>query len=555
MHNLNNPEHTVTNCVNITTHTDELTVQHWAHCTRSVVESSESFPKVRETIFLKLFVLRCLFLHPAEAPKPEVSASTQEHNEAPLPPFSDDDILSGFEDHRLPRLEQITMWSTMTPEEILPEHVVDIRIIAGDFRDSIERMQTSSTRASWVNKFFTSQSLCRRGREDAFETKCRKVAPDNPSRSFWLCRTRKSYTNTYVTHFAGCAFLFNKDTFHSNVDVKSVCRHDTRRIFARSFCRRRTWMGVTRRCLSRFLSACCIQRPNSFHRFIVTHQQCLLQEKRYCQENYPDHSCSYDLSVNTIHPEPEIHEQIYIWQRLRNNVHDYKHILTNAERIVNNNGNDATHADKLTMQHWAHCTRSVVVLPDPFTFHTGSRPLALFFSLSSHPCTCVFVLCCVLFHLTFYFLLYFTFLPFLFLLMANSNDSMILNTFCNSANGTFVTLTIACPTHSQNIDVVAVDLNGAACRCRSRDSISSFDEVFSDCALPTPQASTPLCGLGSILDTWADVCFLKPLGSENFWKVNRHGAYSIPLQASWITRQWSKLPSWDVASFALRWLE
>ena len=43
----------------------------------------------------------------------------------------------------------------------------------------------------------------------------------------------------------------------------------------------------------------------------------------------------------------------------------------------------------------------------------------------------------VLFLLTFYFLLYFTFLFFLF--MANSRDSMNLNTLCNSANVTFVT--------------------------------------------------------------------------------------------------------------------
>ena len=56
--------------------------------------------------------------------------------------------------------------------------------------------------------------------------------------------------------------------------------------------------------------------------------------------------------VNTIHPEPEIHEQIYIYdKRLRNIVHDYKHILNNTERNVNNNVNNATHADELTMQH------------------------------------------------------------------------------------------------------------------------------------------------------------------------------------------------------------
>ena len=81
-----------------------------------------------------------------EALEPEISASPQEHNEAPLPPlpsrptcerlelpFSGDDILSGFEDHRLPRSDQFTTWCTMTPEEILAEHVVDFRRIAADF--------------------------------------------------------------------------------------------------------------------------------------------------------------------------------------------------------------------------------------------------------------------------------------------------------------------------------------------------------------------------------------------------------------------------------------
>ena len=58
-----------------------------------------------------------------------------------------------------------------------------------------------------------------------------------------------------------------------------------------------------------------------------------------------------EIPVNTIHPEPEIHEQIYMTKGLRNTVHDYKHILTFIERIVNNCVNDATHADELTMQH------------------------------------------------------------------------------------------------------------------------------------------------------------------------------------------------------------
>ena len=33
----------------------------------------------------------------------------------------------------------------------------------------------------------------------------------------------------HVTHYAGCAILFNKDTFYPNVDVKSIYLHDTRR--------------------------------------------------------------------------------------------------------------------------------------------------------------------------------------------------------------------------------------------------------------------------------------------------------------------------------------
>ena len=57
-------------------------------------------------------------------------------------------------------------------------------------------------------------------------------------------------------------------------------------------------------------------------------------------------------------------------------------------------------------------------------------------------------------------------------------------------------------------------------------------KFFSDCALPTPPAPPPLWGPGSIPDNWADVCgFLKPPGSQKFWKVSKHGALSIPRQA------------------------
>ena len=194
-----------------------------------------------------------------EAPKPEISVSAPEHIEAPLPllwprptcerfepPFSDDDILSGFEDHHLPRSDQFTMWGKMTSEEILGEHVVDIHRIAADFRDAFERIQTSSSQSYGVNKYFSSVSCAererrlsvynwnpgpRRGTEDAIE---KQIAGK------WHLITLQEashyveheilHEHFHVPHFAGRAVLFNKDTFYPDISVKSIYLHDTRRV-------------------------------------------------------------------------------------------------------------------------------------------------------------------------------------------------------------------------------------------------------------------------------------------------------------------------------------
>ena len=50
-------------------------------------------------------------------------------------------------------------------------------------------------------------------------------------------------------------------------------------------------------------------------------------------------------------------------------------------------------------------------------------------------------------------------------------------------------------------------------------TISTIDEAFTDCALPTPPGRTPLWGPGSIPNNWADVCgFLQPPGSDRIGK-------------------------------------
>ena len=82
---------------------------------------------------------------------------------------------------------------------------------------------------------------------------------------------------------------------------------------------------------------------------------------------------------------------------------------------------------------------------------------------------------------------------------------------------------------SQEVDLVARDFSGTAWRYRIEDNLSTIDEAFTDCALPTLRGPTPLWNHGSIPDNWADVCgFLKPQGSQRFWKVRMHGAFSIP---------------------------
>ena len=90
-------------------------------------------------------------------------------------------------------------------------------------------------------------------------------------------------------------------------------------------------------------------------------------------------------------------------------------------------------------------------------------------------------------------------------------------------------LTIRAVTRDEKVDLVAGDFNGAAWRCGNRDNISTIEEAFADCALPTPWGPTPLWGPGSIPGNWADVCgFLEPPESNRHWKVRLHGAFSIP---------------------------
>ena len=88
-------------------------------------------------------------------------------------------------------------------------------------------------------------------------------------------------------------------------------------------------------------------------------------------------------------------------------------------------------------------------------------------------------------------------------------------------------LTIRAIMISQQIDVVTGVFNGTAWRCSNRNNVTTLHEAFTDSALPAPPSLPPLWEPGSIPDNWADVCgFLKPPGSDRFWKVRMHGAFT-----------------------------
>ena len=131
----------------------------------------------------------------------------------------------------------------MSPHEIFAEHVVDIHKVVADSRDALERNQSSSSQTHGVNKDFSSQSPVQKrlsiynwnpgprcGKEDAFEKQIAEkwhiVTLQEASEYVEHEILQETF---HVTHCAGCAILFDKDTFYPDINVKSIYLHDTRR--------------------------------------------------------------------------------------------------------------------------------------------------------------------------------------------------------------------------------------------------------------------------------------------------------------------------------------
>ena len=205
---------------------------------------------------------------PWETAKPHDKACFWERLEAPLPPlrprpkcnfiyprqlspfperlvlpFSNDEILSSYEEFDSSGTDLFTSWVKMSEHEILVQHMVDIQKATAEFCEASERKNATSSHMNSSGKHFATRSNVqrrlsiynwnpgpRRGKKDAFE---KQIA------GRWHIITLQEasdyvdhelLTNRFhVIHYAGCAVLFNKDTFYPNVDVKSINLHDTRR--------------------------------------------------------------------------------------------------------------------------------------------------------------------------------------------------------------------------------------------------------------------------------------------------------------------------------------
>ena len=177
---------------------------------------------------------RCNFIHPKQlSPFPERLKL----------PFSSEEILSGFKDIVSSGTDQFTAWVKTGPHATLVRHMVDVRKATADFQEASERRHGTPSQANRFNKSISNRSPVqkqlsihnwnpgpRRGKEGAFE---KQIAGK------WHVITLQEaieYVDHdilagrfHVTHYGGCAILFNEDTFHPNIDVKSIYLHDTRR--------------------------------------------------------------------------------------------------------------------------------------------------------------------------------------------------------------------------------------------------------------------------------------------------------------------------------------
>ena len=178
---------------------------------------------------------KCNFIHPRQlSPFPERLVL----------PFSNDEILSGYEEFDSSGTDLFTSWVKLIEHEILVHHMVDIEKATAEFREASERKHAASSHMNSSNERFATRSIVqrrlstynwnpgpRRGKEDAFE---QQIA------GRWHIITLQD-ASEYVDHETSHEslprdplrrlreFSSTRTLSTPDVDVKSIYLHDTRR--------------------------------------------------------------------------------------------------------------------------------------------------------------------------------------------------------------------------------------------------------------------------------------------------------------------------------------
>ena len=157
-------------------------------------------------------------------------------------PCADGEILSGYEEDVSFIRDRFSTWVKADPNDTLERHVVDVRKAFAEYREASVRRQDAPAQeyifdSSVPNRSSVQKRLSiynwnpgpRRGREGAIEKQIARKWHIITLQEAIEYVDHELLTNRFhVTHYEGCAVLFNKDTFHPDIKVKSIYLHDIR---------------------------------------------------------------------------------------------------------------------------------------------------------------------------------------------------------------------------------------------------------------------------------------------------------------------------------------
>ena len=154
-------------------------------------------------------------------------------------PYPDEEIPSGYEEDVSSIRDGFSVWVKTDPEFTLRRHIVDVKGAYAAFREAPARKHSTSRQECHFNNDvpnrLTEQKRLsvynwnpglRRGKEGAIEKHIAVKWRINTLQEAIEYREHELLTNRFhVTHYGGCAILFNKVTFFSDIKVTSIYLH------------------------------------------------------------------------------------------------------------------------------------------------------------------------------------------------------------------------------------------------------------------------------------------------------------------------------------------